>query len=94
MSQRYTLTVQGEEMINIGINPGDDVIFQAQTDANDGDIVCALINGDEAVLRRIYYFPSIGKIELRAENSTMKTTLHNQRNVQVQGKLVGIFRQY
>jgi repressor LexA len=79
-------------MTDIGIHEGDTVVIEYQTTAKEGDIVVALINNEEAVLRR--YYPSGVLVELRPENLKWSTNVYPVNDVQIQGKMVGIYRQY
>jgi repressor LexA len=90
---RYVLEVRGESMIDIGIMDRDFVVIQQQENVRNGDIVVALVAREEATLKRIYYLPD-GQVELRPENSTMQTMVYPAESVQVQGKMVGLFRSY
>ncbi len=90
---RYVLEVQGESMIDIGIMDGDFVVIQQQEDARNGEVVVALVDGEDATLKRIYYLPD-NRVELRPENSTMQPMVYPVERVQVQGKMVGLFRSY
>ncbi|SDZ92796.1 MAG: transcriptional repressor LexA [Candidatus Thiothrix putei] len=90
---RYVLEVRGESMIDIGIMDGDFVVIQQQENARDGDIVVALVEREEATLKRLYRQPD-GQIELRPENSQMQPMVYPAESVQVQGKMVGLFRSY
>lgn len=90
---RFVLEVKGESMIDIGIMDGDFVVIQTQEEARDGEVVVALVEREEATLKRIYYLPD-GNIELRPENSTLRPMVYPAESVQVQGKMVGLFRSY
>lgn len=90
---RYVLEVQGESMIDIGIMDGDFVVIQQQETASNSEIVVALVDREEATLKRIYYLPD-NRVELRPENSTMRPMVYPAERVQVQGKMVGMFRSY
>lgn len=89
---RYELEMRDESMTDIGIHEGDTVVIEYQTTAKEGDIVVALINNEEAVLRR--YYPSGVLVELRPENLKWSTNVYPVNDVQIQGKMVGIYRQY
>ena len=79
-------------MIEAGINNGDVVVIQEQSTANNGDIVVALIEGEEATLKT---FRRRGAtIALEAANPAYETRLYQDHQVQVQGKLVGLIRTY
>lgn len=90
---RYVLEVKGESMIDIGIMDGDFVVIQTQEEARNGEVVVALVEREEATLKRIHYLPD-GNVELRPENSTMQPMVYPATSVQVQGKMVGLFRSY
>lgn len=90
---RFVLKVSGESMRDIGIMDGDYVVIQKQNIASNGEIIVALVDKQEATLKRIFYLPN-RKIELRPENSDMESLIYPAKNVQVQGKLVGVFRTY
>lgn len=89
---RYALQVQGKSMIDLGIQDGDYVVIQYCEYADNGDVVVARIHEtNEATLKRIYYRDD-GYIELRPENSEEETRVFLANQVQVQGKMVGLFR--
>ena len=90
---RFVLKVSGESMRDIGIMDGDYVVIQKQNIASIGEIIVALGDKQEATLKRIFYLPN-RKIELRPENSDMESLIYPAKSVQVQGKLVGVFRTY
>lgn len=88
MDEAFILSVQGESMIECGILDGDYVVVRKQNNAENGDIVVAMID-DEATVKRIYYEPT--RVRLQPENSTMKPIY--AKEVQVLGKVVALFRQ-
>lgn len=90
---RYVLEVRGESMIDIGIMDGDFVVIQQQEEARNGEIVVALVEREEATLKRLFHLAD-GKIELRPENSSMQPMVYPAESVQIQGKMVGLFRSY
>lgn len=90
---RYALQVRGESMVDIGIMDGDYVVIQQQESARNGEIVVALVEREEATLKRIYHL-SDGNIELRPENRTMKPMVYPATSVQIQGRMIGLFRNY
>ena len=90
---RFVLKVSGESMRDIGIMDGDYVVIQKQNIASNGEIIVALVDKQEATLKQIFYLPN-RKIELRPENSDMESLIYPAKSVQVQGKLVGVFRTY
>jgi len=90
---RYALRVSGESMIDIGILDGDTVILRKQETARRGDIVVALIDGQEATLKRLGDTRD-GVIELIPENRNMTTMRYAAGRVRLQGVLVGQLRTY
>ena len=90
--RHYALEVKGDSMIEAGINSGDIVVIQEQSTAQNGDIVVALIEGEEATLKT---FRRRGTtIALEAANPAYETRLYQDHQVKVQGKLVGLIRTY
>jgi repressor LexA len=90
--RHYALEVKGDSMIEAGINNGDIVVIQEQATAQNGDIVVALIEGEEATLKT---FRRRGTtIALEAANPAYETRLYQDHQVKVQGKLVGLIRTY
>lgn len=92
-NRRYVLEVRGESMIDVGIMDGDFVVIQEQETAHNGEIVVALVEREEATLKRLFHLED-GRIELRPENSSMQPMIYPAESVQVQGRMVGLFRSY
>ena len=90
---RYALRVTGESMIDVGILDGDTVILRKQNTARTGDIVVALIDGQEATLKRLGSTRD-GTVELIPENSSMAVMRYSAARVSFQGVLVGQLRSY
>ena len=90
---RYALQVKGESMIGAGILDGDIVIIETQDTAQYGDIVVALIDEQEATLKRYRRYAD-GRIELAPENPDMKPMVYEPTRVRVQGILIGQIRSY
>ncbi len=90
--EHYILEVQGESMIEAGINDGDQVIIKRCDDASSGDIVVALVDGEEATLKRLR--KKGASIALEAANPEFETRIYGPDRVNVQGKLVGLMRRY
>lgn len=67
MDADFCLTCQGDSMTGAGIHDGD-IVFIRQQEAVDNGQVAAIIIGDEATLKRVYYFPETAKLVLQAEN--------------------------
>jgi repressor LexA len=88
----YALEVRGDSMIEAGINDGDVVVIEEGAAADNGDIVVALVEGQEATLKR--YRRKGGMIALEAANPAYETRVLREDQVTVQGKLVGLIRTY
>ena len=86
------LEVQGDSMINAGILDGDYVVIRKGNTANSGEIVVALVMGEEATLKRLRRKGA--SIALEAANPAYETRIFGPDQVQVQGKLVGLIRRY
>jgi len=90
---RYVLRISGDSMIEAGIWDEDYVVIQKQDYAQEGAIIVALINRYEATLK--YYHPKdTGVTELRPANSLLKPMFYPSDNIEIQGVLVGVFRDY
>ncbi|RYH03024.1 transcriptional repressor LexA [Salipiger sp. IMCC34102] len=90
--EHYALEVKGDSMIDAGINDGDVVVIRESGAADDGDIVVALVEDQEATLKR--FRRSDGMIALEAANPAYPTRLFRDDQVKVQGRLVGLIRTY
>ncbi len=88
----YALEVQGDSMIDAGINDGDIVVIEEGDTADNGDIVVALVEDHEATLKRLRR--KGGMIALEAANPAYETRVFRDDQVKVQGKLVGLIRTY
>ncbi|WP_127104825.1 transcriptional repressor LexA [Pararhodobacter zhoushanensis] len=88
----YALEVRGDSMIEAGIHDGDIVVIREQTSADNGDIVVALVEGQEATLKRFRRLR--GMIALEAANPAYETRMLRDDQVEVQGRLVGLIRSY
>jgi repressor LexA len=88
----FLLRVKGESMIEAGIMPGDYVVVQRRSDAQDGDVVVALAGDDEAADEATVktYHREQGRIRLQPENSRMEPLY--PAHVQILGKVTGVFR--
>ena len=84
----FMLTIRGESMINIGIMNGDQVIVRRQSSADNGDIIIAMTDENEATCKR--FFKEADHYRLQPENDTMAPIILN--NVSVLGKVVGLYR--
>jgi repressor LexA len=90
--EHFVLEVQGDSMINAGIFDGDHVIIRRGDTANSGEIVVALVNGEEATLKRLR--KKGASIALEAANPAYETRIFGPDQVEVQGRLVGLIRRY
>jgi len=90
--QHYALEVRGDSMKDAGINDGDVVVIRETTTADTGDIVVALVDGQEATLKRLRR--QGGQIALEAANPAYETRIYADERVKVQGRLVGLIRTY
>jgi repressor LexA len=84
----FMLQIVGESMIEAGIHDGDYVIVRQQSSANNGDIVVAMTEDDEATVKRFY--KERDHFRLQPENSSMEPILLKQ--VTILGKVTGLFR--
>ncbi len=91
-NQHYALKVSGESMINAGILDGDIAILEKTNDVVNGDIVVALIDGQEATLKR--FRKKTNSIALEPANKKFETRIFGLGRVLIQGKLVGLIRNY
>jgi repressor LexA len=89
----YVLKVRGDSMIDEHIKDGDYVVVQERNQADSGQTVIALVHGDSATVKRFYREPG-GWIRLQPANPTMQPLRVNERDVIVQGVVVGVIRKY
>ena len=92
LGRHFALEVQGDSMIEAGILDGDTVIIQETPSADPGDIVVALVDEEEATLKR--FKRQNGKIALEAANPAYETRILEADRVNIQGKLAGLVRKY
>jgi len=90
--EHYALEVKGDSMIEAGIFDGDTVIIRNINHASPGDIVVALVDDEEATLKR--FRRKGASIALEAANPAYETRIFAADRVKVQGKLVGLIRRY
>lgn len=90
--EHYALEVKGDSMIDAGIFDGDTVIIRNGQTANPGDIVVALVDDEEATLKR--FRRKGASIALEAANPAYETRIFGPDRVKVQGRLVGLIRRY
>ena len=85
----FMLRISGESMINAGIYDGDYIMVKQQNTARNGDIVVALVNDETATVKRFY--KEKGGYRLQPENDNMEPFF--EKNVKVQGIVIGVYRQ-
>lgn len=90
--EHYALEVKGDSMIGAGILEGDVVILKRTESADSGDIVVALIDSEEATLKRLRKRGN--SIALEAANPAYETRIFGPDRVAIQGKLVAMIRRY
>ena len=90
--EHYALEVKGDSMVDAGILDGDTVVIRRLGNADPGDIVVALIDDEEATLKR--FRRKGASIALEAANPAYETRIFPPDRVNVQGKLVGLIRRY
>ena len=90
--EHFALEVKGDSMIEAGIHDGDTVIIRRCDSAENGDIVVALVEKEEATLKRLRKKGST--IALEAANPEFKTRIFGPDQVDIQGRLVGLLRRY
>lgn len=89
----FVLQVKGNSMIEDHILDGDFVVVEQTQVANPGDIVVALVGGDEATLKR-FYRESAGKVRLQPANSDMQPIIVLAQDVKIQGRVISVLRKY
>jgi len=90
--EHYALEVRGDSMIDAGILDGDTVVIRKSDSAESGEIVVALIDDEEATLKRLR--KKGASIALEAANPAYETRIFGPGRVRIQGKLVSLFRRY
>jgi repressor LexA len=90
--EHYALEVSGDSMIDAGILDGDTVVIERCDTAENGSIVVALVDNNEATLKRLRRRGA--SIALEPANKTYETRIFGPDRVKVQGKLVGLIRRY
>ncbi|MEO5365341.1 MAG: transcriptional repressor LexA [Magnetococcus sp. WYHC-3] len=88
----YALTIEGDSMINAGIHDGDTVIIKRCENAENGTIIVALVDGEEATLKRLRR--AGGKIVLEPENDAYEPRVLSPDRVKIQGRIVSLLRTY
>src|SRR6202049_1798908 len=89
----FVLQVKGNSMVDDHILDGDYIVVEPTQVANAGEIVVALVGGEEATLKR-FYREAGGKIRLQPANAEMQLIVLPANMVQIQGRVVGVLRKY
>jgi repressor LexA len=89
----YALRVNGESMIEDHICDGDFVLIERTADVHNGDIVVAMVKGNETTLKR-FYRETGGQARLQPANATMEPIFVPMEDLQIQGKLLAVLRKY
>ena len=90
--EHFALEVRGDSMIDAGILDGDTIVIRRQDTANSGDIVVALVDDEEATLKRLRRKGA--SIALEAANPAYETRIFGPDRVKIQGRLVGLLRRF
>jgi repressor LexA len=90
--EHYALEVAGDSMVDAGIFDGDTAIIQRTSTALNGEIVVALVDREEATLKRLRRKGN--SVALEPANKSYETRIFGPNRVEVQGRLVGLFRKY
>ena len=90
--EHYALEVSGDSMVEAGIFDGDFALVRRTSTARDGEIVVALVRGEEATLK--YLRREGGKVRLDPANAAYDPQFYSPGEVEVQGKLAGLLRRY
>jgi len=88
----YVLRVKGESMIEEQIRDGDWVVVEDRKSADNGEMVIALVGGQDVTLKKFYR--EAGRIRLQPANPTMQPIYVDPDGVQIQGVVVGVMRKY
>ena len=89
----YVLKVRGDSMIGEQIRDGDFVIVEKKETAENGEMVAALVNQSEVTLKKYFRQPD-GNIRLEPSNPEMEPIIVPEKDVRVQGRVIGILRKY
>ena len=90
--EHYALEVDGDSMIDAGIYDGDTVVIERTDTVENGAIVVALVDNEEATLKRVRR--KSGAIALEPANKSFETRIFPPERVKIQGRLVGLLRSY
>lgn len=88
--EHYLLRIRGDSMIEDGIHNGDIAIVRPQSQCRDGEVVVALVDGEEATVKRFFRLKS--RVKLQPANETMEPMYVDPERVEIRGLVVGIIR--
>jgi repressor LexA len=91
--ETYVLQVKGDSMIDEQIRDGDYVIVEDRKSARDGEMVIALLEGENVTLKKLYREGG-GKVRLQPANARMKPIFVDQDDLRIQGVVIGVLRRY
>ena len=91
--KRRSPSVRGQSMIDEQIADGDLVVVNGRESADNGEMVIALVHGNEATVKRFYREPG-GWIRLQPSNTTMRPLRYQESDVLIQGVVVGVIRKF
>lgn len=91
--EHYVLRVRGDSMIDEQIRDGDYVIVQSRETAHNGEMVIALLDGEEATMKK-YYREENGQVRLQPANPALSPIFVPEGRVRVRGIVVGVIRKY
>jgi repressor LexA len=89
----YVLQVKGDSMIDEQIRDGDYVIVEDRQTARDGEMVIALLEGENVTLKKLYRERD-GRVRLQPANSALKPLFVDSRSLKIQGVVIGVLRRY
>lgn len=89
----YVLRVKGDSMIDEQIRDGDYIVVSARPTANDGEMVVALVGGENVTVKKLYREPG-NRIRLQPANPAMEPIIVDADDVVIQGIVVGVIRRY
>jgi len=91
--ETYVLQVKGDSMIEEQIRDGDYVIVENRRSARDGEMVIALLDGENATLKKLYREGG-GRVRLQPANASLSPIYVDQSRLRVQGVVIGVLRKY
>jgi repressor LexA len=89
----YVLKVKGNSMIEDHICEGDFVVVESVTSAENGDTIVALIDNNEATLKK-FYREKNNRVRLQPANASMEPIFVREKDLKIQGRVIGVLRKY